>query len=162
MKQKTSRSAFTFIEILVVTVLIGVLAAIVVVSFVNAGAFTRDARRKKDLANLQAALEAYKLQNTEYPESNVCGGDFTWPGCSSEWIPDLAPDFVSDLPVDPRQNTTGEIGDTSTETFTYNYTRPTATTYQILTRLENENDTAVNGDDYGYSGTGIYVVVQPR
>lgn len=56
----TRRAGFTFIEILVVTVLIGVLASIVVVSYSSSSRVTRDARRKKDLASVQIALEVYK------------------------------------------------------------------------------------------------------
>lgn len=155
-------AGFTFIEILVVSVLISVLAAIITVSFIATGRFTRDARRKRDLSNLQAALELYKRQYGEYPESIGCGGDYTWPGCASDWIPGLVDEFATQLPSDPKQNTTGEIGDLSTETYTYNYTRPTATTYHLLTRLENADDNAINGDNFGYTGTNIYVVTEPR
>jgi prepilin-type N-terminal cleavage/methylation domain-containing protein len=159
---RTKRAGFTFIEVLVVSVIIAVLAAILTVSFVNAGAFTRDARRKKDLANLQAALEAYKLANGAYPESSGCTGEVTWPGCIAEWIPGLIPEYAATLPVDPKQNYSGDITGLSIEAYTYNYTRPTAVTYQLITRLENENDAMINGSAYGYSGTNLYVVVEPK
>lgn len=159
---RTKRSGFTFIEMLVVSVLIAVLAAILTVSFINAGSFTRDARRKKDLANLQAALEAYKLRFGTYPESSGCTGDMTWPGCTADWIPGLVPEYAATLPVDPKQNYSGDLTGLATETYTYNYTRPTAVTYQLITRLENDNDAMINGTAYGYSGTNLYVVVQPR
>lgn len=159
---RTKRSGFTFIEMLVVSVLISVLAAIITVSFISSGRFTRDARRKRDIANLQAALQQYKQTFGEYPESTICGGDFTWPGCDADWVPGIVPDFATVLPTDPKQNYTGEIGNLTTETYTYNYTRPTAVTYQLLTRLENDNDVSINGADYGYSGTNIYVVVEPK
>lgn len=164
MRSTVSRtdSGFTFIEVLVTSVLIAVLAAILTISFVAAGQFTRDARRKKDLANLQVALEAYKLQYGQYPDSDGCTGGVTWPGCVSDWIPGLVPTFTPSLPTDPKQNYSGEIADLATETYTYNYTRPTAVTYQLITRLENSSDGMINGDAYGYSGTNIYVVIQPR
>ncbi len=158
----TKQTGFTFIEMLVVGVIIAVLAAIVAVSFVTTGRFTRDARRKRDLANTQAALESYKQYNGIYPESTVCGGDFTWPGCDSDWIPGIQPDYLEILPVDPKSNYEGEISNLSTQTYTYNYTRLTNTSYQLLTRLENDDDASINGSTYGYTGSNIYVVVQPR
>lgn len=155
-------AGFTFIEMLVVSVLISVLAAIISVSFVTSGRFTRDARRKRDLANMQASLEAYKLRHGEYPDSSICGGETSWPGCAADWIPGIVPDYANALPVDPRQNYSGAIGSSTDETYTYNYTRLTAVSYHLLAKLENIDDEAANGDEYGYSGTGIYVVVQPR
>lgn len=163
--QKTavfSQRGFTFIEILVVTILIGVLATIVMVSFVSSSEHTRDARRKKDLAALQAALEVYKLNNGEYPSHTLCNAQATWPGCRTPWVPGMTEDYISALPVDPKQNTTGFIANLSTETFTYNYVRVTTTSYHLITRLENEDDDLVNGSTYGYSGAGIYVVTQPK
>lgn len=161
-RDRSASAGFTFIEILVVTILIGVLATIVMVSFVSTGEFTRDARRKKDLAALQAALEVYKLNNGEYPNHSLCNSTATWPGCRTPWIPGLNEEYVSQLPRDPRQNITGFIGNTNTETYTYNYIRVSATDYRLLTRLENENDTDLNGAQYGYTGEAIYVVLPPR
>ena len=100
-----SRQGFTFIEILVVSVLIGVLTSVVMVSFVSSSEYTRDARRKKELAALQAALEVYKLNNGAYPSHNLCNSSATWPGCRTPWIPGMTEDYLSQLPVDPKQNT---------------------------------------------------------
>lgn len=158
----TARKGFTFIEILVVTVILMLLMGIVVVSFQSASKQTRDARRKKDLAGLQSTLEMYKTNVGSYPASSGCGGSWTWPGCQSEWIPGLIPDYLSALPTDPKGDASAFIGNLSTATYTYNYSRPTATTYILLTRLENTADPVLNGDDYGYSGLGIYVVSEPK
>lgn len=164
---KTRRSGFTFIEILVVVVIIGVLAGIMSVSYVSAGKFTRDARRKKDLANIRAALELYKVQNGAYPDGSTCssGAGWTWPGCvTPEWIPGLDDEFMSELPVDPKQNAAAFIanGGSATPLYTYNYIRLTPTTYYLLAHLENEDDPMANGDEYGFEGEGIYVLVAPK
>lgn len=153
---------FTFIEILVVTILIGVLASVVIVSFISSSEHTRDARRKKDLAALQASLEVYKLNTGEYPSHTLCNATATWPGCRTPWIPGMTDEYISGLPVDPKQNTESFIGNTSTESYTYNYIRVTSTSYRLLTRLENENDPLINGDEYGYTGERIYVVSEPK
>ncbi len=162
------RNGFTFIEILVVVVIIGVLAGIMSVSYVSAGKFTRDSRRKKDLANVRAALELYKVQNGEYPDSSTCpgGAGWTWPGCvSPQWIPGLDDEYMSELPTDPKGGTTAFIANDSTggtPRYTYNYRRLTATTYQLLARMENVDDPMINGEEYGFTGEGIYVLVEPK
>lgn len=161
-RTQVARRGFTFIEILVVTVLIAVLTSIVMVSFVTTSEHTRDARRKKDLAALQAALEVYKLNNGEYPNHALCNSAATWPGCRTPWVPGMTDEYLSQLPVDPQQNTLSFIGNSSDATYTYNYIRLTPTSYHLLTRLENEDDELVNGSDFGYTGEGIYVVTQPK
>ncbi len=162
LNRQQSRAGFTLIEILVVTVIIGVLASVVMVSFVSSSEHTRDARRKKDLAALQAALEVYKLNTGAYPEHSLCNSSATWPGCRTPWIPGLDEDYISELPVDPRQNALTFIGNSDEPEYTYNYVQISDTSYHLLTRLENVDDDLVNGEQYGYSGEGIYVVTQPR
>lgn len=165
MEQK--KNGFTFIEILVATVIIAVMTSIIVVTYSSASRTSRDARRKKDLANIQAALEIYKVQHGEYPSSAECvsGGGWTWPTCvAPRWIPDLDEDYIPSVPVDPKQNAAEFIGNSTppTLTHTYNYQRVTPASYYLLTRLENENDVGINGDDYGFTGEGIYVLVEPK
>ncbi len=157
-----SQQGFTFIEILVVTILIGVFASVVIVSFVSSSVHTRDTRRKKDMAALQAAFEVYKLNTGAYPSHSLCNSTATWPGCRTPWVPGMTQDYISALPVDPKQNTTSFIGNTSTDTYTYNYIRTTNTSYHLLTRLENPEDPLINGTTYGYSGARIYVVTEPK
>ncbi|MCD8484272.1 prepilin-type N-terminal cleavage/methylation domain-containing protein [Candidatus Woesebacteria bacterium] len=157
-----AQAGFTFIELLVVTVIIGVLASVVMVSFVSSSEHTRDARRKKDLAALQAALEVYKLNTGAYPSHTLCNAAATWPGCRTPWIPGMNDDYISELPQDPRQNATTFIGNSDEPEYTYNYIRTSETSYHLLTRLENVDDDLVNGDEFGYTGEGIYVVTQPK
>lgn len=162
MKRRCSTLGFTLIELLVVTVLMAVFTSVAVISYQGAARYTRDARRKKDLSQIQAALEIYKQNNGYYPDHSTCNSSATWPGCLDPWIPGMTSDYMSTIPEDPKQNTTGFIGNLGTPTYTYNYVRITPTTYRILARLENTADSAINGSGYGYSGTGIYVVAEPR
>ncbi|MCD8484273.1 prepilin-type N-terminal cleavage/methylation domain-containing protein [Candidatus Woesebacteria bacterium] len=72
---KHSRLGFSFIELLVVTAIIGVLTSVVIISFRQANQNARDARRKTDLQELRGILENYRLENGTYPESeNEQGG----------------------------------------------------------------------------------------
>lgn len=58
---------FTLIELMVVLVIIGVLAALIVPNVLDRADDARSAAAKTDLANLAQALKLYKLDNQRYP-----------------------------------------------------------------------------------------------
>jgi general secretion pathway protein G len=60
---------FTLIELLIVIVILGVLAGIVVFSVNFITDRGTNAACKTDIKNVQAAVEAYRAQNTGYPAS---------------------------------------------------------------------------------------------
>jgi len=66
---KTKKKGFTLIELMVVVAIMGLLAALAVISLNNARARARDARRISDVKQVQTALELYYLDNQEYPDS---------------------------------------------------------------------------------------------
>ena len=72
---------FTFIEILVSVALISIMGTLVI-SLINP-AFqlekARDAQRKADLRQIQAALELYRADQGSYPASLTCGAALTNP-----------------------------------------------------------------------------------
>lgn len=157
-----SRTAFTLIEVIVAMTIVAVLAAVAVVSYSAATKTTRDARRKKDLSQLQSALEAYKLVNGAYP-AHGCSSNATWPGCQTPWIPGLTSTYVDALPSDPNPKDASAYIPSNANTYTYNYRYiPATQSYQLITRLENTSDPAINGTQFGYSNTAIYVVTSPR
>src|SRR3989344_8314347 len=97
---------FTLIELLVVITIIAILSGIGYVSFSNAQQKGRDAKRKKDLQNLQAALVLYYQDKGHYPpddqtlQSTVLASD-----TGDDWIPGLAP-YLTKVVKDPRQSGT--------------------------------------------------------
>lgn len=96
------KSGFTLIELLVVISIIGLLAAVVLVSLNSSRVKSRDSRRKADIRQMVTALELYFNENNSYP---IAGGP--GPACSS-WIYATASlqasgfsTFVAGLPKDP-------------------------------------------------------------
>jgi general secretion pathway protein G len=58
-----SRSGFTLVEILIVVVILGILAAIVVPQFTEATGEAKEARLLQDLQSVRSQIELYKLQH---------------------------------------------------------------------------------------------------
>jgi general secretion pathway protein G len=63
---RTSRG-FTLIEIMVVVVIIGLLAAVIVPQVVNKVDEARVTRAKADIASIESALTIFRLDNSKYP-----------------------------------------------------------------------------------------------
>jgi prepilin-type N-terminal cleavage/methylation domain-containing protein len=69
-KNKLKNKAFTLIEVLVVSVIIGVLVTVTAVSFGNSQKNSRNARRKADLETVLQALVLYRQDHGDYGEIN--------------------------------------------------------------------------------------------
>jgi general secretion pathway protein G len=70
MRGATRRTAgFTLIEVLVVVVILGILAAVVVPRFFDKPGEARQVRAKADIQGLVTALNLYRLDNFAYPST---------------------------------------------------------------------------------------------
>lgn len=95
------RRGFTFIEILVVITIIGILTTVAVVSYTQVTASGRDSKRIKDLAAIQAALEFYRIETGAYP---ACVSTCSSSVGDTAWIPNLVEEeFIDALPLDPQE-----------------------------------------------------------
>jgi general secretion pathway protein G len=71
MKTTVSKQAgFTLIEVMVVVVILGILAAILVPKVMDRPDQARKIKAKQDIRALQAALNLYKLDNFVYPTTD--------------------------------------------------------------------------------------------
>lgn len=64
--KRTSRG-FTIVELLIVIVVIGILAALVIVTYSGIQKRARDTERKTDVKGIQGQLEAYWADSAKYP-----------------------------------------------------------------------------------------------
>ncbi len=122
---KNKKRGFTLVELMVVIAIITFLASIVVSALNASRSKARDAERKQDMIQVRNALELYYSVNKSYPSTggnfystsvNVPGpgtcsdfngsGTYTRTGANG-YIPNLAPTYISILPIDPRPLSTG-------------------------------------------------------
>lgn len=102
------KNGFTLLELLVVIGIIGILLALITVSFTSAQRQSRDSRRRQDLAAIQNALEQYYSENSfSYP---VCVGDISTV-CSVQ----LSGYFSGGIPTDPLGTNEYTIDSSSTQ-----------------------------------------------
>lgn len=71
-----SRGGFTLVEILIVVVILGILAAIVVPQFTEASGEAKESRLMQDLQSVRSQIELYKLQHSGALPGSVTGVDF--------------------------------------------------------------------------------------
>lgn len=74
---KRKQAGFTIVELLIVIVVIGILAAIVITTFTGVQRKGRDADRRSDIASIAAQAEVYFAENSRYP-SLADLNDSTW------------------------------------------------------------------------------------
>ncbi|HET7673343.1 MAG TPA: type II secretion system protein [Candidatus Saccharimonadales bacterium] len=64
---KRKQSGFTIVELLIVIVVIGILAAIIITTFTGVQKKARDADRKSDINAIYSQVEVYFAENAKYP-----------------------------------------------------------------------------------------------
>jgi prepilin-type N-terminal cleavage/methylation domain-containing protein len=94
----SKKRGFTIVELLVVIVVIGILAAITIVSYTGIISKARDSSRAQAVESIQQMLEIYSIDN---------GGNYpACAGCTINGIASvLIPKYSSSLPDDPLSST---------------------------------------------------------
>jgi general secretion pathway protein G len=77
---RSRKSGFTLVEILIVVIILGILAAIVIPQFTNASEDARKSSLVSQLQTLRSQVELYKLQHRDqYPtDGGSVGDDWVW------------------------------------------------------------------------------------
>ena len=157
---------FTLIEMLIVIVIIGILAAALIPRLQSVQGRARDTQRKTDLKQIYSANEIFLLDNSSYPKPhNAVGtGCNVWANCyvysylaPSSRITTLT-GILTSVPVDPLNTASWGPRHTGNYTYVYGnvYSSP-ARTYDLAAQLENKLDpdrTQVRG--YTFNNNGAY------
>lgn len=95
-------SGFTLIEVMVVVVILGILAAIIVPKIMSRPEQARRVKVKQDILAIQSALDLYKLDNSMYPTTDqglqALVTKPTAPPVPRNWKSD---GYLQDVPMDP-------------------------------------------------------------
>jgi len=112
MKRRISRG-FTLIEILIVVIILGILAAIVIPQFTNASSQAKVSSVQSTLQTVRSQLELFKLNHSDSPPNTVAGlwdlldtisttGDTTAPvGTETTLTSGTFGPYVQQAPVNP-------------------------------------------------------------
>ncbi len=150
-KKFLSSAGFTLIELLVVIIIIGIL-----VSFISLKAFdgitrARDAQRKSNLKQLQAALQIFFQDNGTYPNVNkTCKST---ENCWASLVGQGQTIYIKSVPTDPINNAD----------HLYYYCLLDPNTYVLVANLENAQDPEITTDTKSCtaSGSNWYVKTNP-
>ena len=98
-----TRRAFTLIEILIVVVILGILAAIVIPQFTDASEDAMDASVRSQLQTLRSQVELYNIQNpaTAYSAAEPV---------ATFWDKLLFGNYLQTEPRNPMQNNSTSVG----------------------------------------------------
>ncbi len=90
-KRRLAQRGFTLIEVMIVVVILGVLAAIVVPKILDRPDEARVQKARQDIRAIEGAVSLYKLDNFDYPDTGA--------GLNA-----LAGDYLERVPKDPWGN----------------------------------------------------------
>jgi general secretion pathway protein G len=94
---------FTLIEVMIVIVILGILAALIVPKVMGRPDEARVVAAKQDIATIMQALKLYKLDNRRYPNSEQ-GLDALVKKPAVAPVPDNWKSYLERLPLDPWGN----------------------------------------------------------
>jgi general secretion pathway protein G len=107
--RKNKAKGFTLVEILIVVVILGILAAIVVPQFTNAANEARGGNVATQVSTIENQLELWAARNNgQYPDLVTDGwGDSSTAGTM------IGDDYLKELPVNPFTNASSVVANTT-------------------------------------------------
>jgi general secretion pathway protein G len=99
---RRSSKGFTLVEVMVVVVILGILAAIIVPKIMSRPEQARVVKAKQDILAIQSALDLYKLDNSFYPTTDQGLASLVTKPTSNPTPRNWKSDgYLRQLPVDP-------------------------------------------------------------
>ncbi len=97
---RRTRTGFTLIEILIVVVILGILAAVVIPQFTNAADDASVSSARTQLQTMRSQIELYRAQNGSYPTANGAnaGSDQDANGVQNQWDDLIADNYMRSSP----------------------------------------------------------------
>jgi type II secretion system protein G len=90
-----SQKGFTLVEILIVVVILGILAAIVIPQFTSASTEAKQSSLRSNLQTLRSQIELYKIKNNDTPPADL-----------ATLVTD---DYIHAVPVNPYNSLNNEV-----------------------------------------------------
>ena len=146
------QSGFTIVELLIVIVVIGILAAITIVAYNGIQAKARDSGRIAKIKSIAKAIEMYNTDNGRYPpildgngRETTCGSTTeNWGHCDRNQT--LATMLAPYMQIDPTS-----LSDATQQSYYYHYTSQSSDNYQTYGMMVYLEGTGGQNDGGYYS-----------
>lgn len=148
------QAGFTIVELLIVIVIIGILAAITIVAYNGIQERGRYSAMQQDINSLNKAIQLYYADNGNYPYSGATGGNVSGTTLA---IPGLIPTYIAKAPTMPNDGIGGYYAYIwSTNGANYKIVRlvPTGTPLPSVEQSNPNPDTARSGRGWGLWSSG--------
>lgn len=167
---KKNTSGFTIVELLIVIVVIGILAAIVIVAYSGAQSRARNSQIKSGVVAYQKALNLYATLNNSYPNNSGCLGanyplNNCWVGPSGNYSVNATLDtnLATVMSTKPSLSTNVLQITASDQRLGALYRYTSAADIKIIYYLEGAGQTCLNGNvgTTEMQGTQCSIILAP-